>query len=346
MVFAIAEKSRITPAPHKMKNMPTARVFVIIASISALLIILKLAKELSTSRKDISSKRQSSSIDTVDLNLFEQEITSKKDISSKRQSSPIDTVDLKLFEQEIRSKFTSFLPNLSALEQSQHNICIRNLEKNHKEDKVRYFKNQAKSEKMRHDHLSYLKPDSVVLEIGGNKGHDTNRLIELYDPVIITVEPVEEFAKRLEELFKDNKKVTVLNFGLGRVADEVFVKVTGSGGDATSMFSNVPGNISLIIANTTQFLLRIGIRKFDFDLLLINCEGCEYEVLEAIISSGLTRKFKNIQIAAHMLPRLRTPDSRYCQIEVLLNRTHSPTYRFRFIWEHWRRNDMLQDTDI
>ena len=319
VVFSIAEKSRITPAPHKMKNMPTARVFVIIATISALLIVLKLAKEQSTSRKDISSKRQSSSIDTVDL---------------------------KLFEQEIRSKFTTFLPKLSALEQSRHQICVRNLEKSHQADRVRYFRNQAKSEQMRHDHLSYLKPDSVVLEIGGNQGHDTNRLIKLYDPVIITVEPVEAFAKRLKELFKDNKKVSVLNFGLGRVADEVFVKVTGSGGDATSMFSNAPGDTSLIIANTTQFLLRIGIRKFDVDLLLINCEGCEYEVLEAIISSGLTRNFKNIQIAAHILPRLRNPDSRYCQLEALLNRTHSPTYRFRFTWEHWRRNDLFEGNNI
>ena len=199
---------------------------------------------------------------------------------------------------------------------------------------------------MRLAHLSYLKPDSVVLEIGGNQGHDISRLIKLYDPVLITLEPVEKFAKRLMELFKDNTKVVVLNFGLGRVTDEVFVKVTGSEGDATSMFANAHGDTSLIIANTTQFLLRIGIRKFDFDLLLINCEGCEYEVLEMILSSGLTRQLKNIQFAAHSLPRLRNPDSRYCQIAALLHRTHSPTYRFRFTWEHWRRNDLLQDTAI
>ena len=244
--------------------------------------------------------------------------TRSKDIQSNQKSSSIDIQYLQLFEKEIRGKFQTFHPKFSALETSRHADCIRSLKNDTAKDRKRYFRNQAESEKMRRKHLSFLKPGSVVLEIGGNQGHDTNRMIQLYDPVIITLEPVEELAKRLKELFKDNKKVTVLNFGLGKKENEEFVSVKGNGGDATSMFSNDLGDTSLIIANTTHFLLRIGAGKFEFDLLLINCEGCEYEVIVAAISSGLIRSFKNVQFAAYNLPGLRNKESRYCQIEALL----------------------------
>ena len=326
--------------------MPAARGYVVttIVGVFCLLIVF-----LNMTNKQSNSMTE---IDTENSKLFGKETerrtnqekgqTSSKDIQSNRHSSSIDIQDLKLFEREIRGKFPTFHPKYSALETSRHANCVRSLTYDTAEDRKRYFKNQGESEKMRHEHLSYLKPDSVVLEIGGNQGHDTNRMIQLYDPFIITLEPVEELAQRLKELFKENKKVTVLNFGLGKIANEVFVNVKGNGGDATSMFTNDVGDTSLIIANTTQFMLRIGAGKFEFALLLINCEGCEYEVLEATISSGLIRNFKNIQFAAHNLPGLRNQQSRYCQIEALLNRTHSPTYRYRYTWEHWRRNDLLK----
>ena len=257
---------------------------------------------------------------------------------NSRHISSIDVLDIKRFEQEIRGKFYSFLPNLSALEQYRHTFCVNNLNKNRQEDRMRYRKDNA--EPMRHTHLSYLKPESVVIEIGGNRGQDTNKMVKSFDPNIITLEPVETMAIRLKELFKDNKKVTVLNFGLGKVTEEVFVDVTGNGGEATSMFAKNSGSTSLIIANTTEFLLRIGAQIFDFDLLLINCEGCEFEVLEATLANALISKFKNIQFQTHNLPNIPDQDSRYCQIEALLNRTHSPTYRYRYVWEHWRRNDL------
>ena len=246
---------------------------------------------------------------------------------------------LKQFEQELRGKFITFNPKFSALEKQRQSICVQHLTGNRQEDRVRYLKDNA--EPMRHSHLSYLKPESVVIEVGGNRGHDTDRMVKSYDPIIITLEPVEAMAIKLKELFKDNKKVTVLNFGLGKVTAEEFVDVSGQGGEATSLFKKNSGSTSLILVNTTQFLLRTGVGKFDIDLFLINCEGCEFEVLEAIISSGLSNKFKNIQFQAHNLPGIRDQDNRYCQIEVLLNRTHSPTYRYRYVWEHWRRKDLL-----
>ena len=261
-----------------------------------------------------------------------------RDVYTNQRFDSVDVPGLKKFEQEIRGKFASFNPDLSVLEKQRHSICINNLNENRREDMIRYQRNNA--EPMRHSHLSYLKPESVVIEIGGNRGHDTGKMVDLYDPFIITLEPVESMANTLKEKFKDNEKVTVLNFGLGKVIGEVFVDLKGDLGEGTSAFAKNAGNTSLILANTTEILLRIGAGKFDIDLFLLNCEGCEFEVLEAIISSGLVTKFKNIQFQAHDLPDIRDHDNRYCQIEALLNRTHSPTYRYRYVWEHWRRNDI------
>ena len=327
-----------------MRKMATTRVYVITAIISVLVLLIIF--------HNVTKKQPTTiiEVDLVVLKQFEKEVqkrmglakehsTTNKETHSNRKSSSIDIVDLKLFEEDIRGKFPTYHHNFSALESSWHTNCVRSLEQDIEEDKKRYY--GTNSEQMRQAHLSYLKPDSVVLEIGGNRGLDTSRMIQLYDPFIITLEPVEELAKRLKELFKDNKKVTVLNFGLGKIANEVFVNVKGTGGDATSMFTNDIGDTSLIIANTTQFMLRIGAGKFEFDLLFINCEGCEFEVLEAVISSGLVSNFKNIQFAAHNLPGLRNQQIRYCQIEALLYRTHSPTYRYKYIWEHWKRMDLL-----
>ena len=329
--------------------MPSARVYVISAVIGVI-VMLYIFHNVRT-KQPTSKSASIIEVDRVLLEQFERETQNRarlakehsainKQTQSNQQGHSIDIQGLKQFEGNIRSKFPSYNPSFSALETAWHTNCINNLTKESEEDRKRYFKDQPKSEEMRHGHLSYLKPDSVVLEIGGNQGHDTSKIIQMYDPFMITLEPVVALAKRLKELFKNNTKVTVLNFGLGKVENEVFVNVKGNGGDATSMFSGDSGDTSLIIANTTQFLLRMGAGNMDFDLLLINCEGCEYEVLEATISSGLIRNFKNVQFAAHKLPGLRNQERRYCQIQTLLYRTHSPTYRYKYIWEHWRRMDL------
>ena len=111
--FTVADNRRIPHMGDKMKIMQVLKVCVIIVSISGLLVVY--------------------------FKLPRQQSTSGKGVSSKRLRSPIDAVDLKLFEQEIRNKFSSLLPKLSTLENSQYDICVRNLEKKRTEDRKKIF---------------------------------------------------------------------------------------------------------------------------------------------------------------------------------------------------------------
>lgn len=137
-------------------------------------------------------------------------------------------------------------------------------------------------------------------------------------------------------------RVTVLNIGLGMRNEVVLVKIEGNNGCATNKFSGAEGKTPVFITNTTEIMLKLGVGLFDVDLLTLNCEGCEYETLEMLTSTNLISHFKNIQFATHStIKGIRAPFERYCALEQLMLRTHRPTYQYRFIWESWRRRDVL-----
>lgn len=133
-------------------------------------------------------------------------------------------------------------------------------------------------------------------------------------------------------------RVTVVNVGLGTRNEVLLVKIEGNNACATSKFSGAGGTTPLYITNATEFMLKIGVGIFDVDLLTMNCEGCEFEALEMLLSTNLVEHFKNIQFATHStIPGIQKPLERYCAIQQLLSRTHRPTYQYKFIWESWRR---------
>ena len=70
------------------------------------------------------------------------------------------------------------------------------------------------------------------------------------------------------------------------------------------------------------------------DMLSINCEGCEFEIIPALILNNLTQYFRIIQFASHIN---LVPHSSciYCQIQQALERTHQVLYHYRKVWEGW-----------
>jgi hypothetical protein len=133
----------------------------------------------------------------------------------------------------------------------------------------------------------------------------------------------------------------VLNLGLGAKNEVVMVKIEGHNACATSKFSTARGETPLYVTNATEFLLKIGVGLFNIDLFTMNCEGCEFEVLETLLSTNLVNHLRNIQFATHSrISGLEKPIQRYCRIQQLLYRTHRPTYQYKLIWESWRRRDL------
>ncbi|ESO82458.1 hypothetical protein LOTGIDRAFT_236957 [Lottia gigantea] len=209
-------------------------------------------------------------------------------------------------------------------------------------------KSNINSGKMEHQRVMIHKPyltrnDSLMIEIGGYKGVDVDRLRSKgIRPKYIMLEPVPLFFDLLVKKFKKDDKITVLNFGLG-CEDKILTIPIQT--DATSLFRQEiqkgTETTEIKIRKSIDFFDEVGVTKKNVDLLHINCEGCEFELLEDLISTGYIKYFNHIQFQFHMhLPQIHKEECRYCQIMQLLRRTHTPMFQYRHTWQAWKKNDL------
>ena len=73
------------------------------------------------------------------------------------------------------------------------------------------------------------------------------------------------------------------------------------------------------------------------DLLHANCEGCEWELWEAMLEAGIVPHIRTIQIGTHWFPQIKDIERRYCNIETKLKATHAVVFKQAFGWERWTR---------
>lgn len=196
-------------------------------------------------------------------------------------------------------------------------------------DFAKWFENDA-------EHLRYeydLKPNSMVIDVGVYKGEFIKKIVEKYNCFVIGFEPVSEYFCQAVNNLKENKKVKIYNFGLGKETRQEYISVDKD-------------RSSICINNQNCQKEQITIRSFievislysilSVDLIKINIEGCEYELLESIIENDLQRLFKNIQVQFHdFIPNAYQKRSKI--LEYLLE-THCPTYCYPFVWENYKLN--------
>lgn len=220
--------------------------------------------------------------------------------------------------------------------------CVKIFQEEHKIAQNGFW--SGNTDLIRHNHHSYLTENSIVIDVGGNVGEDTSAIIRIYKPsAYVILEPIRPLHDRLIRKFNGTKNVFVYNFGLGKDKAYFHVNIEGRVGGATSQFTGSGSGDCLVkVVNATQFMLTLGVGCFEVDLLTVNCEGCEYDVLESLISSSLIQYFRHVQFATHPnLDNLYNPIARYCEIIQILSRTHRPSYRYGFTWESWTRLDLM-----
>lgn len=233
--------------------------------------------------------------------------------------------------------------HLSKVERTQNELCMKNYKEEIKKDWKQF---QSNNQEPKHrNHHKYLTSESVVIEVGGNKGDDASAVIELYRPYMyIVLEPMKLVFRKLKERFIGTKNVMVYNFGLGALNGIFYVNIEGEEGEFTSLYrsSSVKGTCSLKIVNATSFFLLLGVGCYEVELLILNCGGCEFDVIESLLASNLINFFRHVHLVSHSSLE-SVPDSveRYCRIQQMLLRTHRPTYQFRFVTETWQRKDII-----
>jgi FkbM family methyltransferase len=190
-----------------------------------------------------------------------------------------------------------------------------------------------------------LDPTSVVLDVGAYEGTFTREISRRYDCHVLAFEPIRRHYETVSALA--GPKVQVFDFGIGATDRTERIAVNGDGSSIfTADRSPIAGGASTGEASTNAETEQIEIRSLArvletlelgyVDLLKLNVEGCEYEILEHLLSEGLAERFGNIQVQFHDV----VPDAaaRRDAIREQLAATHRVSYDEPFVWEsHERR---------
>jgi len=175
---------------------------------------------------------------------------------------------------------------------------------------------------------------SIVFDVGGYEGQWAKDISEKFNCTIFVFEPVESYAKKIKNIFADNQKIKIYNFGLGKENKNTEITIDN---DGSSLFQQGDHKENVRIIRISDFIKENNIKIID--LFKINIEGGEYDLLEDLINTELIKKIKNIQVQFHDF--IPDAEGRMKKIQTELAKTHHPTYQYEFVWENWELNDNL-----
>jgi len=178
--------------------------------------------------------------------------------------------------------------------------------------------------------LNYdLDANSLVFDLGGYEGQWASDISSMYCCTIHVFEPVIEFADRVEQRFSRNEKVHVHKFGLSNGNRILPISVNRDGSSLYTLGNDVR---DARLVRAIDFMQENCIERID--LMKINIEGGEYDLLNHLIDTGFVKNIVNIQVQFHDL--VPNAEQRMAMIQKELEKTHSLTYQYRFVWENWR----------
>jgi FkbM family methyltransferase len=180
--------------------------------------------------------------------------------------------------------------------------------------------------------LNYeLNPDSIVIDLGGYEGIWGQKITNKYDCNLYIAEPITEYYNILTKKFASNSKVKILNAGVYSENKDSIIYVKD---DASSC-------IECDSFKSTEKIKLFTLRKiFEIfqidkaDLLQINIEGCEYDLLEALVNEEILKRIKNFQVQFHT--NIENYNERRCNIhQKLILNGFVKKFDYPFVWEGW-----------
>ena len=176
-----------------------------------------------------------------------------------------------------------------------------------------------------------LDRESLVMDLGGYEGQWSSDLYSRHRCRILIFEPVSAFATRITERFSKNDDIQVLQYGLGATSRRETIYLHGAG-SSTHRKRSESERIQIYDVKAWFDENKIA----PVHLMKINIEGGEFELLERMIETKLIESIENIQVQFHNIA-VDSAD-RMERIQKGMQRTHSPTYQYRFVWENWTRS--------
>ncbi len=180
--------------------------------------------------------------------------------------------------------------------------------------------------------LNYdLDTNSVVFDIGGYQGDYAAAIHEKYACRVYLFEPVRAYYEECQKRFKENGAIQCFNFGLSNSNESVEIDVSENA--SSTHFSKMENKKELVfLTSILDFIRQSNIKKID--LMKINIEGGEFDVLPALIGSGLIGVVGNVQIQFHNF--IDDAERKRNAIRKDLALTHVEEWNYKFVWESWR----------
>lgn len=175
-----------------------------------------------------------------------------------------------------------------------------------------------------------LDSSSIVFDVGGYIGDYADDIFKKFGCHVFVFEPVPSFFSQCIERFRANQSIRCLNYGLSSKSGwfEIILNNNQSSFNKADL-SGIKQKAE--VRSITEVVAELGIEKID--LIKINIEGGEFDLLPAIIDSGLVERIKYIQVQFHNFDS-NAADSR-SRIRKSLEKTHREMWNYEFLWESW-----------
>lgn len=194
-----------------------------------------------------------------------------------------------------------------------------------------------------------LPDDAVIIEVGGNTDAADSRILrDRYPAAFIHIyEPVPPYVAELDAKWNHDTRAAVHGVGLGQGTREVPFSASMLNGQSTylmeSTSSSLKDALAITIVDAAVELQRIiqYTPRGRIDLLHINCEGCEWELLESLGPERALSNVTHVQISFHNYSTkgLGAVVLQYCRLREMIEQTHVLVKGVPFGWERWTLRD-------
>lgn len=188
-----------------------------------------------------------------------------------------------------------------------------------------------------HESLRYdipgLNPLSTVIDVGAYEGNWGRLISERYSCRVYFYEPVPAFfAKMAFSLLNHPNRadMELRNLGVGAQTGQSVFSVKG---DMSGPFADGTEQVTVNL-----IALRDVIGKEQIGCMKLNCEGSEFEILEALLDQGLAPRVEVLHVQSH--PIVPDCQARWDRIKARLAETHELMWDEPWCWTGWKRKGL------
>lgn len=170
----------------------------------------------------------------------------------------------------------------------------------------------------------------TVLDVGGYEGDWAATMRADHDATVHVFEPHPRFAAKIKERFAGDPKTHVHDFAIG--SSDGTLSLSDDANASSAMISDGP-QVEGTIRDAAEAWDALGLG--DVAVVKMNIEGGEYDLLPALIRSGLIERVDRLMVQFHNYSA--GDGARRDAIRADLEKTHECEWVYPFVWEQWRR---------